>query len=531
MPIYLKAYVFIMAICLMAFHLLRDTIPATDIGASNFSRRRIQWLLVTSIAFLAINFWIYAAVCFAFAAVSARKDPNPFGMYVFLMLAAPPLQKVIPGIGLIETFIPVYHERLVAIAILLPLALKLFFERHERPRGPKFPDVIVATYLVYMMACGAVQQGPIAATRYILYLSLDIGLVYYVASRALRSVGQIRETIAVLVIGLVALAFVGVFETLKSWWVYQTLAYAFDIPVGAYVTRGDLGLLRAKTSLGHPIAMGYCMAVALMLTYSFLGRVESRLRKWALVGSLSAGLLVTFSRGPWVGAVAGLLYIVLSGPGRSKRFGYIAGAILVVGGALYLTPFGKSVYEMLPFLGGQDSGSITYRQRLWTVSTTVLKQSPVFGDFHYLSNPLMQQMRQGEGIIDMVNSYLEVSMAYGILGLTLFLACIAVCWRSTRSTSDLDLQQQRLRRSLRAVIVAIVVTIATVSSIFLIPTILWIVLGLCVSFARVLRIPNVTTSNEPIESIEPIRRKSSVRSPRRSRLARRQDSLPLPVGY
>jgi hypothetical protein len=486
MPAHLKALVAILFLNLVALAFLRGTITPALFSSEDFNRRRNLWLLVTSIAFLSGNFWIYAILCYFVCVAARRRDPNPLALYVFLLFAIPPYSRVIPGIGPIDNLISLHHERILTLAILVPMAFAIRKQAIARSAELRLADMAILALLGYQFLCSVFQSTTSGYLRQLIYLSLDTGVIYYVASRALRTTDQFREVMCAFVAAMAIMAVVAVFETGKSWWVYQSLSVPFGAEGGYYTTRGSLGLLRAKAALGHPITLGYNIGVALMLTHALWGRMATRGRSWLLVGLLCAGTLMTFSRGPWVGTAAGFLYLLVSGPGRIRRIFLAVTLGALATGVLMMTPFGRSIYGMLPFVGNVDSGSITYRQLLWDASMVVLKQNLWFGDMHYLANPLMEKMRQGEGIIDMVNTYLQFAMPYGIIGLGLFVLCLHRAWRGVRGRglegSFSGVEEVSIRRALRAALLTICITIATVSSIGLVPVTYWLFIGLCVGY-------------------------------------------------
>jgi O-antigen ligase len=106
-----------------------------------------------------------------------------------------------------------------------------------------------------------------------------------------------------------------------------------------------------------------------------------------------------------------------------------------------------------------------------------------------MRNPILEEMRQGQGIIDIVNSYLQYALEFGLVGLGLFLLLILVVlrgvWR-TRSAArkSNDIEVAILGRTLLAAMGGILVTIATVSSIFSIPALYWLIIGACVAYIR-----------------------------------------------
>jgi O-antigen ligase len=152
-----------------------------------------------------------------------------------------------------------------------------------------------------------------------------------------------------------------------------------------------------------------------------------------------------------------------------------------------LSPAGDTVLQLIPFVGEVDSFNVSYRQRLIDVSLMVLWQNPWFGSFSYIQNPLMEQLRQGQGIIDMVNVYLSIALSFGVVGLVLFLSpFVWAAWNGAaafRQLDRLDSDGSPLGRALLAAMAGVAVTIATNSNMGLVPRLYWLVLGLVVAYA------------------------------------------------
>src|SRR5947209_7924373 len=103
--------------------------------------------------------------------------------------------------------------------------------------------------------------------------------------------------------------------------------------------------------------------------------------------------------------------------------------------------------------------------------------NPILGSPYYLSSPGMEQMRQGEGIIDMVNSYLGVALPTGIVGLFLFLgvfgsSLIRLVGQCFNRDGE-DHAGRTVARALLGTLVGVLVTIATASSIGAVPVVYW----------------------------------------------------------
>src|SRR5262249_49952261 len=91
-------------------------------------------------------------------------------------------------------------------------------------------------------------------------------------------------------------------------------------------------------------------------------------------------------------------------------------------------------------------------------------------------------------IIDIVNTYAGIGLTAGLTGLALFvsvfLCAAAGVWRRMRSLADRQSDAYDAGRGLLAVLACVLVTIATVSSVTVIPVIYWLMAGLAVGYAR-----------------------------------------------
>jgi hypothetical protein len=97
-------------------------------------------------------------------------------------------------------------------------------------------------------------------------------------------------------------------------------------------------------------------------------------------------------------------------------------------------------------------------------------------------------MVQGEGIVDIVNTYLIVLLKKGLAGALLFVGFFSLIVLSIysliKTTPDENEDTKFLGRILFAILIAILVTITTVSDILVIPILYWSVAGLCLAYKR-----------------------------------------------
>lgn len=494
MPEHLKALIVILVVASVVFALAR--VPACAIATSpnDYVRRRNLWLGITTIAFLAHNFWVYIIAVAVVLALAAQREPNKPAMYFILLFAVPAMPAHIPGMGIIQHFFSIDYLRLLALVILLPAYLALRKQPETAAFGSTMPDKLLAGFMILQILLMLTVSTFTNMLRIgVFYSFIDIFLPYYVASRALRNLDSFREAVMGFVLAALLMGAIGIFEFVRHWLLYASLDTVLGAPwdMGDYLARGGEGSdLRAQASTGQPIPFGYVMAVAIGFLL-YLRRKAVKPLTWTFgLLLLTVALFTSLSRGPWIGAAAIVIIYIATGPAPLKGFGRLGLLALVVVPLLLVTTGGQKIFDLLPFIGSASSDNVTYRQRLAEISIQVIMEKPFFGAFDYFYSPAMQDLRQGQGIIDIVNTYLSVGLGNGLVGLALFGGFFVTVafgiFRSMRALADRDDEMYSLGQGLLAVLLGIMVTIATVSSITVIPVIYWSVAGLGVAYARIL---------------------------------------------
>ena len=104
-------------------------------SADDFVKRRNVWFALTAAAFLMPNFWLFVIVAVPLLAYAAAKDSNPAALYLFLLLALPPLTRTMSIPGVINELLTVDHLRLLALVILAPEGIRLLNTRRSIPEA------------------------------------------------------------------------------------------------------------------------------------------------------------------------------------------------------------------------------------------------------------------------------------------------------------------------------------------------------------------------------------------------------------
>jgi hypothetical protein len=322
--------------------------------------------------------------------------------------------------------------------------------------------------------------------RFALMFWVDLFLPYYVASRSIRDTTGFRHALVGLAIGAMLISAFAVVEVLRSWKLFESATVALGLDrYGAYKMRG--GMIRPSVTVMDSILLGYVIVVAAGGYLYLRGAIKSPFMRMLGWLALVTGLLASLSRGPWVGAMLLLFVFMLVSPRPFKSLIQalaVATCALVVLSAL---PAGQKILNLLPFLGQEEQGNVQYRAELLPVSMPVVKRNLLLGAEDFLESPELQVMRQGEGIIDIVNSYLVVTLHTGLVGLFFFVGISLTAlmgirrgMRWARLATDADASQ--LGRALFSALASIMFIIVTVSGIYIVPILHFAVVGIACAY-------------------------------------------------
>jgi hypothetical protein len=501
MPEYLRALVIILLASLPVWLWGRRLFRGLDTSEVYAQRFRL-WLFSLLLAFLSHSFWLFAAGLLLFLWLSPR-DPHPFSIYLLLLFLLPPFPVRIEGFGGLNYLLDITLPRLLSLLLLLPWWIRQGPAAGEPRFGSNWADRCLLMYLLLQFALQLSVDTFTNSARFAVYNFLDVFLPYVAATRAMAKLDRAQDAVMSLLLAVMLMCPLAIFEWAKKWLLYNSLAGVMGADpwgMGGYLMRGEA--LRAMVTSGHALALGFVMALALALC-TVAQPLMNRRDHWILCACVGAGLLAPVSRGPWVGAAVIVGVLVLTSPARGRRLVQLAGMVLGASLVLAVTPWGGAVVDLLPFIGKVDEFNVTYRERLIDASLAVIAKNPLLGSFDFLSASEMQDMIQGEGIVDIVNSYLQVALAYGGVGLTLFMG-VFVCslWGTVRAwmACSADPMMGAMGRGLIAAMIGMMVMITTVSSINNIPVLYWMLSGLCVGYAR-LRSSPVRQRSTPRQSM------------------------------
>lgn len=488
MPEYIRTLIVILFLSLIVFSMAKRPAGAM-MDPRDFAKRRNLWYVITLVAFLSPNFWLFVAVGGVLLFAAGRREDNLPALFFALLFALPIAYAQIPGFGLINYLIDFNYLRLLELTLLLPAFFQLSRNPSIPPLGKLRTDKWLLGYALLSVLLFLRETTVTDTLRQAVYAFLDIVLPYYVISRLLPTTKKFREALLTFVIAGMIIALIGVFETKRHWLLYAPWAHVLDLnrEMTGYLARDNL--LRACASLGQPIALGYAVMVA---TGFYLFIQKSMTNKWSRrlgLALLLGGLVAPLSRGPWVGALIMFVVFLATGPAAIKRVATLALAGILALPVLAALPGGERVINLIPFLGKTEAVNVEYRDQLIHNAGIVIRRSPMLGSVDYMDTPEMQAMRNGNHQIDVVNSYIGIALEKGLVGLGLFVGVFASVafgiYRGIRTLPEDD-EDKLLGRVLLATLIGILFTIATVSSITYIPVIYWSTAGLGAAYVQMI---------------------------------------------
>jgi O-antigen ligase len=427
-----KSLAFALVLAAVGFLTARQSAPTGELKA-----RALVWLLAFCAAlacgFLTPGFWPGMFVLGLIALAFGRVEPLAPAAYLVLLYCLPPFGKEIPGVGGINYFFSLSPPLLLALTLLAPYAA---FSGRRPPRIGA-AALLLGLYAVLCIALEARGRSLTDAVRAAFMIAALIAPIFLAFTRGAADLAGARRIAFALVATVGALSALGLFETFRGYRLFGAVIHnwAMDL-LTPYSYRQ--GFLRAAAGVYDPIAFGAFAGLALTLAPFALGGRIRNFAGYALIALFCAGLIASLSRGPWIATAAAILLAALAAPRSGAVVARLGGAGLVGLLVLAATPVGRVIFNLLPVVGDPADDTIGYRRELAAAGWRVARKHLWFGSPDYLSDPELQALRQGQGIIDVVNHYVELLLRYGLVGLSFFvlinLLALWAAWRAARAS-------------------------------------------------------------------------------------------------
>ncbi|MEP6501861.1 MAG: O-antigen ligase family protein [Betaproteobacteria bacterium] len=422
--------------------------------------------------FVALSIWVLL--------LSKRIDKDGGGrlpVYALLCCVTPPFTARLEHIGPLNDLLLLSPFRILAIFLLVPEAVR---QLTLRSKGKSPPWLIVCDLAVYAFNIYWLMriygQGSLTSiARATIGQALDTIVPYYVITRACADGDVRRRFFGFLLLGSAYEAIVAIAESGSKHYLYSQLQWLYGVSFGQATNLVRGGWLRAVAAFPGPLALAMLLMFAIGLWFVLRPELKSRAYRTVLL-CLLVGMVATFGRGPLLAALVMLASLVLLRRMSATKYLVLMIVGCVVASAAWKAGLGEWVVSLLGQVPGTDETAdfnVIYRQRLLTESLALIEQSPWWGVPNYSDQ--LADLRQGEGIIDLVNTYLVITLNVGAVGLFMYVMPFVVSlWRGARGKPVTDTALRREGTVWLALTVGVLMAIFTVSPITIVqPIIIW----------------------------------------------------------
>lgn len=455
----------------------------------HFARTRLSWawLALTVAAFSSMHIFVFAAivaiVCWSLRKLDGESVP---AIYIALLPVIPLYRYTIPGVLGINALFDLDYQRVLALTLLIPALL--FSKDRGSTKSPivrNGVDALFYFYCAWLFILALLHRPtPTDSIRAAFEVVAFLLVPYVAVSRLIRTWGQLLSALSAIVFSGILVAFIGVFEERMTWHFYAFVPDLLHMnPQEAFTKTYEIrfNMLRIKSSIDGGLGMFLGIALGGLICLR-QGRVIAGWRFWIGAAAICAAILFTGSRGAWI--MTGImlatlpLFHLIKSP---TRF------LVVAGLGLFAVPVAQRY-----FLTTRDTfGTFDYRAELYRSGVPLVWERPIFGwdSMQVLfATGRLEHLRQGQGIIDLVNTYLGEALLHGLPGMivfsgVLFCSVLAVLRRYQRSGHSLEPIQTAVPAFLLSSILGTAFLLVTTSLVGHTSAYLWLLAALCSAYA------------------------------------------------
>jgi hypothetical protein len=298
--------------------------------------------------------------------------------------------------------------------------------------GPPWRDAVMIIIVMLLVVIGARGGSFVGWLRtLVLYLSI-YALPVYVVTRSFRNAVERRTLLTAMAGAGIILAVIVIYEARGGWPLYSPLAQHYGFELSGLVVKWRGNLMRAYGPLSEATNMAcvlvICFAAALASRRAFV----SNTAYITVVSIIAVGTFVPQSRGGMIGLAIAFIVSSFYRRGIASAMQIMAAGLLLTGTYLVASRIGSASTQIgINLTEGTETGN--YRSELLRRGTEEFWKNPILGDTYPNVVARMQDMVQGEGIVDFVNSYLYFALFTGGIGLVLF--CLSFIAPITRLLS------------------------------------------------------------------------------------------------
>lgn len=362
------------------------------------------------------TYWVAYLALLVALPIAARSRGDAAALFAILAVSLPPLSQQIQfgSLYLIQGSKYLFCG--------LGLAIAFFMNRSNTPVLNRARFDIPILICVVLDISQARDVTVTATLRQTLPVILAVLLPYFVLSRSLNTAAEVRRFLLAFALAGFVMAIVATVEVRLHWLIYKQIEGLLNIQtqINGY-SKMRAGMIRAPASFPESTSLATFLVLAFMATLALRDTFASRGRWFAALFVLLLGMVSANSRGAFVALGVGLVAWDL----YCGRYGRLA-MKLAAAGAAYL--FVLTAAQFSPYfaaMAGKGSGTnetTDYRVQLLRRGMEEIHKHPILGQNLKAALDNLEDLRQGEGIIDLVNGYISYGLTLGYMGIAGLLA-------------------------------------------------------------------------------------------------------------
>jgi hypothetical protein len=463
-----------------AFWFLVGAVPAAYYlpRISEFQARRVAlFFLVVGAGGLLIRsvevfFLFFGIAVLGFA--GTKKLGILYPAFLFAVPSGVSYRIPFPGLNYLVDLNPNVLLSLVAIPAILA-------GREKTPRNSIGTIILIWSTVECVLIARGTNQTATNILRYASISLLENYVPFLLVAKYISHSAAFRACIHYFGVAALLIAAIGIWFKLRGWDIYTAIVGRGG---GGMMSRG--GVLRSGVTV-PAVLYGYLAILggAVLLAYRKLQAKRSLLLVW--VGISIAALFFSTSRGAIFALIiwSGSFYVYTRENRAQRNTLYIMTAIASF--------FIISASAALDFSAIDPYGTFAYRQLLIEVSLVQFFEHPLFGQVDYIETERFDVLLQGQGIVDIVNSFIAVGLMFGLAGLVpfvlLFILPIQMVLKTSRTIPEdalgEGLNARQIGHGLAATITGYAALLMTVSMVSYIQTLIFIFAAFAVAYRQV----------------------------------------------
>ena len=285
--------------------------------------------------------------------------------------------------------------------------------------APPWTDAVMAIVIIILMITDARGGTLIGWWRALAYYTFVYAIPVYIVTRSLRNSVERQTMLTAMACAGVILAVIVLYEARGSWPLYASLGQHYGNDLNGIVVKWRGNLMRSYGPMGEATNMGFVLVICFAAAFASRRAFVSKTAYIWIVGLIAFGSLAPQSRGGLIGMAVAFIVSSFYRRGIGSAMQIMAAGLLLTGTYLGATMI-ASIGSQLSYSLNEGTGTGNYRSELLRRGMEEFWKSPIFGDSFTNVVARMQDMIQGEGIVDFVNSYLYFALFAGGIGLLLF---------------------------------------------------------------------------------------------------------------